>query len=451
MKKLFLLLVSCFTFCNGYSQITITNADMPNTDDTIRYSITSDINDYTLTDTAYNWDFSSLTPTGQDLYKFKSALAINPAYVLSFGFFAFGVKLADSIGGGPIMFRNVYNFYKKSSTKYTIEGYGAELTGFPIPATYSDVDEVYQFPLNYGRKDTSTFDVTISVPTVLDLRQKGTRYNEVDGWGSITTPYGTFNAIRLKSFVDEIDSITLSLFPTPFAIPRTSTTYKWLCNGEKIPILEVQGTETGGLFVPTTIRYRDNYRYIAPLVYPVADFVADKTVCNMLDTVYMTNNTAPDFGTSNYRWTVTPSTYAYVNGTTSTSMNPNLQFNAYGLYTVELQAVIPGILGAADGADTLAKTDYILVRDNTGIESINASQIFTVYPNPASDIIYFDEATLGTEIQTITIFNTSGAIVKTIKGHTTDHINIANLATGTYTIVLNDKKNNNFYSTFQKD
>jgi hypothetical protein len=132
-------------------------------------------------------------------------------------------------------------------------------------------------------------------------------------------------------------------------------------------------------------------------------------------------------------------------------MNPNLQFSAYGLYTVELQAVIPGILGAADGADTLAKTDYILVRDNTGIESINASQIFTVYPNPASDIIYFDEATLGTEIQTITIFNTSGAIVKTIKGHTTDHINIANLATGTYTIVLNDKKNNNFYSTFQKD
>ena len=450
MKKTLLLFVSTIISFYSFSQITITNADMPNTDDTIRYSITADMNDYTLTDTNYNWDFSTLTPTGQDIYQFKSALSINPLYVLSFGFFAYGVKLADSIGGGPIVFKDVYNFYKKSTSKYTIEGYGAEFAGIPIPATYSDVDEVYQFPLNYGRKDTSTFDVTLSVPTVLDLRIKGTRYNEVDGWGSITTPYGTFDAIRVKSFIDEIDSITISLFPTPFAIPRTTTTYKWLCNGEKIPVLEVQGTETGGIFIPTTIRYRDSYRYIAPLIFPVADFDADKTICNLLDTVYFTNNTAPDFGTSNYQWTVTPSTCVFINGTTSTSVNPDIQFSAYGLYAVELKAEIPGVLGAAPGRDTLSKTDYILVRDNTGIQSVKASQIVAVYPNPAADELHFDLSMITSEIQSLKIINSNGAIVKLFKGIANDKINISNLSSGNYTIELIDKKNHSYYSRFLK-
>ena len=449
MRKLFLLLALAFTNYYGFSQITITNADMPNTGDTIRYSTTLDINDYTLTDTAYNWDFSTLTPTGQGINEYKSALAINPAYVLSFGFFAYGLKLADSLGAGPIMFRNVFNFYKKTASKYTVEGYGAELTGIPIPSTYSDPDEVYQFPLYYGRKDTSTFNVTISVPTIVDINISGTRYNEVDGWGSITTPYGTFNVIRIKSTVDEIDSISSSLIPIPFAIPRSTTTYQWLCNGEKIPILEVQGTITGGTFVPTQIKYRDNYRYIAPLIVPAVDFTADKTVCNLLDTVYITNNTAPDFGTSTYRWTITPSTFSFVNGTSASSTNPDLKFSAYGLYAVKCNAEIAGIMGAAPGRDSLLKTDYILVRDNTGIENISAAQIFKVFPNPTSQDLNIDINLSKTEMVSLKIYNTEGRIVKQING-AVNTINVADLAAGTYTIELVDKSKQNHYSTFHK-
>ena len=449
MKKIFLLLAFASTSFYGFSQITITNADMPNTGDTIRYSTTIDINDYTLTDTAYNWDFSTLTPTGQGINAYKSAISINPAYVLSFGFFAYGVKLADSLGAGPIMFRNIYNFYKKTSSKYTIEGYGAELTGIPIPSTYSDPDEVYQFPLSYGRKDTSTFKVTISVPTIVDINISGTRYNEVDGWGTITTPYGTFNVIRLKSTVDEIDSISSSLISTPFVIPRNTTTYQWLCNGEKIPILEAQGTVTGGTFIPTQIRYRDIYRYIAPLIVPTVDFTADKTVCNLLDTVYITNNTAPDFGTSTYRWTVTPATHSFVNGTSASSTNPDLKFSAYGLYAVKCNAEIAGIMGAAPGRDSLLKADYILVRDNTGIENISAAQIFKVFPNPTSQELNLDINLATADMLSLKIYNTEGRLVKQING-AVHSINVADLAAGTYTLELIDKSKQNHYSTFQK-
>jgi PKD repeat protein len=57
-----------------------------------------------------------------------------------------------------------------------------------------------------------------------------------------------------------------------------------------------------------------------------------------------------------WQWTITPAgTVAYINGTSSSSQNPQVQFNAYGNYSVGL------IVANADGADTLVKTDYISV------------------------------------------------------------------------------------------
>jgi hypothetical protein len=36
--------------------------------------------------------------------------------------------------------------------------------------------------------------------------------------------------------------------------------YKWLSTSEKIPLVEISGTEVAGNFAPQYIRYRDNHR-----------------------------------------------------------------------------------------------------------------------------------------------------------------------------------------------
>jgi hypothetical protein len=86
----------------------------------------------------------------------------------------------------------------------------------------------------------------------------------VDGYGSITTPFGTFEALRIRHDIDEIDSLYTEL-PfiggtwIPLDIPA-SHQYEWWANGEKEPILRINTTEILGNETVTDIEYRDIYR-----------------------------------------------------------------------------------------------------------------------------------------------------------------------------------------------
>ena len=85
------------THC-ALAQITITQADMPSNNDTIRFSNAALTNlNFVATNTgpSYNWDFSRLTMTTQDIYAYKSSF-FTP-YLLYF-FNTIGLKTADSIG-----------------------------------------------------------------------------------------------------------------------------------------------------------------------------------------------------------------------------------------------------------------------------------------------------------------------------------------------------------------
>lgn len=58
---------------------------------------------------------------------------------------------------------------------------------------------------------------------------------------------------------------------------------------------------------------------------------------------------------SAWKWSFTPNKVTYVNSTTSTSQNPQVQFDSAGLYSIKLVA------SNVTGADSLTKTDSILV------------------------------------------------------------------------------------------
>jgi lysyl endopeptidase len=96
----------------------------------------------------------------------------------------------------------------------------------------------------------------------------------------------------------------------------------------------------------------------APTV-PVADFSANQTNVSPGTTVNFTDLTTGV--PTSWSWSVSPATgWAYANGTTSATQNPQITFNTVGQYTIALTAT------NAQGSDTETKTNYITVAVATG-------------------------------------------------------------------------------------
>ena len=79
-------------------------------------------------------------------------------------------------------------------------GFDISLSTIPIAHRNSPEDVVYRFPLTYG----SMLTVLVSVAT-LDLsifgifyRTEQNRPHEVDAWGDLSTPHGSFETVRRK-------------------------------------------------------------------------------------------------------------------------------------------------------------------------------------------------------------------------------------------------------------
>jgi PKD repeat protein len=93
--------------------------------------------------------------------------------------------------------------------------------------------------------------------------------------------------------------------------------------------------------------------YITVIAPPVADFTADNTNPNVGASVNFTDISSGNPTT--WSWIIIPTTVTYLGGTTPGSQNPQVQFDAPGLYIVELT------VSNASGSDTETKTDYIFV------------------------------------------------------------------------------------------
>jgi len=257
------------------SQISITSVNMPVSGDTGRYSNASlsSVGDYTTTGANHNWDFSTLDSTGQGMRFFQPSSATPYAFY----FFPpkYGEKTLDTVPIPsfpgitiPISITNIYSFYKKNgTTSFNAEGLGLTLSGIPIGTTAqgNNDDELYFFPLNYLDHDSSTFNFSTPSFSAIPFTYKkhGYRITDVDGWGTITTPYGTEACLRVVTTQYSIDTIKISALPAPFnkfGFPNYVRSYQWLTLTEKIPYLEVSGNIIGGNFTATQARYRDKLR-----------------------------------------------------------------------------------------------------------------------------------------------------------------------------------------------
>ncbi|UTW63514.1 T9SS type A sorting domain-containing protein [bacterium SCSIO 12741] len=357
----------------GSAQFSLTHQEMPDVNSHFNYSVSSGTpgRDYQQTGANHTWDYTDLMPESQADEKYQSAVSIN-IFFIALGNGAFGTLVADSLGFGQFQVKDIYDVFKTTSARMTAEGRSMSYQGIPVPQFYSDKDEIFQFPLDFQDRDSSTFKVSFSLGGQIEMIQQGYRITEADGWGTLKTPYKTYsNALRVKSTKVEVDSIKLAGIALP-PIPITTVEYRWFIQGKQGPVMIVSGNELVGNFAVNQIRYEDGK-------LDLVGFEADRNTADTSTTVTITDTSM--ISGLNRSWKIDPGTFQYINGTNDGDEVIEVKFTQPGKYDVILSVT------NRFGTTTEWKKQYIEVLDVTGISEHQNASDWKVYPIPFSDRI----------------------------------------------------------------
>jgi len=273
-----LSVVFSFTFMGSlFSQITLSGSDFAGANDTVRISQTMDpVIDYTLTGPSFNWDFSGLTATSQFLKKFEPVSFSSVLVQVDFGVLAptpykasYFVESRDIPIDQlnqflPAELSNLNQFSKKTADSITSLGYSIAVNGQALPFKSDTIETRYKFPTNFedtfSTRGYTYFD--LNPVTDFKLKQYRQRTSVVDGFGTLITPFGTFEVLRIKSVINELDSVYQTFFGVGSwnTLPQTLTTeYEWWTQGKEEALLKIVELENNGIAQIRSIEYQDIY------------------------------------------------------------------------------------------------------------------------------------------------------------------------------------------------
>lgn len=233
------------------AQVTITEADMPNAGDTLRFK-RADPTQVPLGITGEDvvWDLGDLGPLSEGA---DTAVAVGSTpflYQLFFNNpFLFPAHRADyGVVGAEfdllvLSLTEVYDYFRADADGFFNVGFGANVNGLPTSVRREPVDRIHSFPLQFGSTDVSPSAFNVTVPTMLYFGQDQVRTTVVDGWGTLVLPNGTYDVLRVKSTLQRTDTIFIEQFGVGFRLPEPETVeYRWLAPGMGKPVLEVVTT-----------------------------------------------------------------------------------------------------------------------------------------------------------------------------------------------------------------
>ncbi len=115
--------------------------------------------------------------------------------------------------------------------------------------------------------------------------------------------------------------------------------------------------------------------------FPTAGFVASPELACVNQTVSLIDTS--EGNPTTWNWSISPNTYSFVNGTSASSQNPQVQFTATGSYDITLVA------SNANGSDSITKTAaaQVLSLSLPFSEDFEGSTLFTV-ENPDTSITW---------------------------------------------------------------
>ena len=377
MKKLYTLIMALIVF-QMQAQASYTSNQYAAVGDIFYNTSASELTlDYEATGANFNWAFDALTGTSQTQLQYRNPTTTG--FLWLFIYNSNNTNLSSTTNETPTLnlpgqvvgVTASNNYYKKSAAdlKQTGSAYKIDYNGTQIPITnqYVDSDIIYRFPIQFGNTDTDNSAYSIDVPTLLHQENTLERTNEVDGWGSLTTPYGSFtNVLRMKTTLVSNDSIAL----LGTGLPRTITTtreLKWFDTTKKQPVLTVTQNDVAGSWVTTNVTYLDDERDFATTAFfthaPVNPVAGDEVFFQNLSTnatTFSWNFGDPASGASN----------------TSSEEYPTHTFAADGVYYVQLTA--------SNGTFTDTYTLTIVI-GNLAVDQQHFENNAVVYPNPFTD------------------------------------------------------------------
>lgn len=127
-----------------------------------------------------------------------------------------------------------WSYYKCSSSAWQNAGV---VSSSGTVMSYSDMEDMLRFPCNYNDSYTDTWSVTY-VQASYTYYRVGTTTVTADGYGTLTSPAGTFsNVMRVHFYQDYQDSV--NIMGNPIVITYTNDEYMWYLNGNHYPIAAV--------------------------------------------------------------------------------------------------------------------------------------------------------------------------------------------------------------------
>jgi hypothetical protein len=260
------LLMALMAFCGlANAQITLTQSDVP-----VAGTVSIRANDATtvvsegMSGANRAWDFASLKNNGTDTIRY-----INPSGAPGAAYFPSSNLVLKTYD--PSISGYYYNFAKSSSASVDLIGASASYAGAPTHGFYTPAVRFFTFPLTYNSSYSGKSKLSLpigvtgspqfdSIKTVISI----TYSTLVDAYGSVVTPSGTYNSLRLRKISNTIDSTFYHYTSTKSWVwdntapgNSTDTTYQWWANGKSSYVAEVslngKSARTSGYLLSTSV------------------------------------------------------------------------------------------------------------------------------------------------------------------------------------------------------
>jgi hypothetical protein len=146
-----------------------------------------------------------------------------------------------------------YLYFNKSAQAFTTQGYSGDLLGTgTINAQFAPDLTLHQFPRTFGTSFSDTYVIDVTVPGAainplinqIHFKRTSIVKDTTDAWGQITTPFGSYDVLRIHTMESYVDSVWAQpLFPPTWSLVSTSAdtthSYSWVGKGGKLAIAEM--------------------------------------------------------------------------------------------------------------------------------------------------------------------------------------------------------------------
>ncbi len=459
-------------------------------------------NNFDTTGANVTWDYSNLVPVSQRVSRFVSPIRTGffAAFILSCNALCFNNCYANCLNGGGSQFicsgscnftcntscltrwatrfdlaelasdsinlgiatiNDVYNFYDKTQTALSQVAIGAKLSNFPIVLEFENPDRIYKFPLEFGSRDTSFSNYALrldsvpgtGIPISLSYNHTQQRYNEIDGWGTLKTPFGEFqNVLRVKSEVfnqDSIifqgDTIALNQFLPGQILPERVIEYKWFSADFGIPLLKVTAWVVGGNTIYNDLEFVDSLRCFDP--FALFGYLPLPPIIGQTEDSVEVNFFSLSVNADSFTWDFGDPTSA---SNTGTGANPSHHFTTGGIFNVKLTSCNTAC--AVTVCNSITIPVFVINLSTTSTPSIMKHETgLRVFPSPFQDEITVFIRSQSNMKMNINLYDLSGKVLIESPGtpvnigENTFKYQLRHLLPGIYVVSLTTDESRQFF------